>query len=265
MLKAAFLTPHPPVIIPGIGDKENLKRVSNTILAMKKLGEKTEKMEPETVIFISPHAPVDSLAISGNEKNTLKGTFLDFGFTGWEKIKENNIDLLGDIKKKSLAKEVNFSFFKAGLDHGVLVPLYYLSPQVPYRIIHLAYSLEDLKTHFEFGKVLGSVIDTYANPVILVASGDLSHRITSDAPAGYSPRGGEFDEKMRKMLKDGDWKDIINLDSNFTEEAGECGLRSIAVALGTLSKQKVKFSELSYECPFGVGYLTGEFVITQHE
>jgi len=262
MLKAAFLTPHPPVIIPGIGDKESLKRVSDTILAMKKLGDKTEKIGPKTIIFVSPHAPVDPLAISGNEESILKGNFIDFGFTGWEKEKENNIDLLNTIEEKSLAKKINFSSFKANLDHGVLVPLYYLSPQVPYKIIHLAYSLEDLKTHFEFGKVLGSVINKYVDPVILVASGDLSHRITSDAPAGYSPRGEEFDKKMRKMLKDSDWESIINLDNNLIEEAGECGLRSIAITLGALSKQKVRFSELSYECPFGVGYLAGEFIIT---
>jgi len=45
------------------------------------------------------------------------------------------------------------------------------------------------------------------------------------------------------------------------EEAGECGFRSILIILGILNQLDCKFDALSYEGPFGVGYLTANFKI----
>ena len=46
------------------------------------------------------------------------------------------------------------------------------------------------------------------------------------------------------------------MDKNLIEEAGECGYKSIIILLGALSLvPNFKFEILSYEGPFGVGYL----------
>jgi MEMO1 family protein len=95
--------------------------------------------------------------------------------------------------------------------------------------------------------------------IVLVASGDLSHRLTAEAPSGYSPKGKEFDKFLINHLENNEVGEIINLDSSLVEEAGECGLRSIIILLGALSFSKYKFEKLSYEGPFGVGYLVGRF------
>ena len=94
-----------------------------------------------------------------------------------------------------------------------------------------------------------------------MASGDLSHRLTKDAPAGYSAKGKEFDQKLISLLKAHNIQDILNLDSSLVEEAGECGFRSILIILGILNQLDCKFDALSYEGPFGVGYLTANFKI----
>ena len=52
-----------------------------------------------------------------------------------------------------------------------------------------------------------------------------------------------------------DIKGILNLDLDFVEAAGECGLRSILILLGALDGLNWKPEILSYEAPFGVGYL----------
>ena len=47
----------------------------------------------------------------------------------------------------------------------------------------------------------------------------------------------------------------VNLDKVLTENAAECGLRSILILLGILNHIKFQTKILSYEAPFGVGYL----------
>ena len=46
--------------------------------------------------------------------------------------------------------------------------------------------------------------DRLGRRVAFVASGDCSHRLTPDAPAGYSPRGAEFDAGYVRPLRSGD-------------------------------------------------------------
>ena len=51
---------------------------------------------------------------------------------------------------------------------------------------------------------------------------------------------------------------ILNMGEELVEEAGECGFRSIIILLGALSNlQQTTYNLqlLSYEGPFGVGYL----------
>ncbi len=44
------------------------------------------------------------------------------------------------------------------------------------------------------------------------------------------------------------------------KKAGECGMRSIAMLLGVINEVDLKPNILSYEGPFGVGYLVAEFI-----
>src|SRR5207302_1933666 len=60
---------------------------------------------------------------------------------------------------------------------------------------------------------------------ILIASGDLSHRLTPDAPYGFRPEGPVFDRLVIDALRGHDWQRIEGVDPDLVEEAGECGLR----------------------------------------
>jgi len=123
----------------------------------------------------------------------------------------------------------------------------------------MSYSLLDFKTHYVFGQKLKEIIFSSNKKIALIASGDLSHRLTFDAPAGYSPQGRIFDEQLIKFLRKKAFKKIVNFDSSLVEEAGECGLRSILILLGVLDQVNYKPEILSYEGPFGVGYLVANF------
>ncbi len=267
MLKFASICPHPPIIVPTIGSSPDLEKVSKTIGALEKLAEIFAKSTPETVIVISPHGPVDFNYFTINENSALTGHFYNFGDFQTEFIFKNDLELINFVEKECLALRIPLRKVEIKeLDHGTLVPLYYLGKfHSNFKVVPLSYSFLNLETHFQFGKVLQKIAEQSGNKKIaVVASGDLSHCLTTDAPGGFSPRAKEFDEKLIKLLKKKDIKGILNMPPDLVEEAGECGYRSIIILLGILSAENEKGGDwypeiLSYECPFGVGYLVANF------
>jgi len=148
------------------------------------------------------------------------------------------------------------------LDHGVMVPMHFLlSAMKGVPLVPLSFSWLPLETHFAFGKAVGRAVEQSHKRVALVASGDLSHRLIPGAPAGYEPMGKVFDEKLVKALSCMDAEGVLNLDQELIERAGECGLRSFVILLGVLDGLEVKPEILSYEGPFGVGYLVASFEV----
>ncbi len=65
----------------------------------------------------------------------------------------------------------------------------------------------------------------------------------------------KFDEMLVGMIREADFAGVLDLDSKLADEAGECGLRSIIALAGAFDGYGVKTEVLSYEGPFGVGYL----------
>lgn len=262
MLKSAYICPHPPLLIPSIG-RNYFSQVKSTARAMNELGNEIREKEISTIVIISPHGPVQMDAMSINGSEYMQGDFSEFGGDTSMKV-ENNIDLAGNIKKTAKAKEIPAEIMSENipLDHGIMVPLFFLKKHNPrIKIVSIAFSYLDREKHFEFGEAIYEAIESAEEKIALVASGDLSHCLTADAPAGYSPKGKKFDERLIELLEKNEVGEIINLDSSLVEEAGECGLRSIIILLGALSSSEYKFEKLSYEGPFGVGYLVGRFVI----
>lgn len=256
MLSFASICPHPPIIIPEIGGTE-IKKCQKTISAMKKLTDSFSQTKPETIIVITPHGSIDPNQMTILGSQVLSGDFRQFGHPEISQKFKNNQTLIEQIRNTALADNLPVRILQASeLDHGVLVPLYYLCQNIiklP-KLIVIAYSLLNTKIHFAFGKIIGQVINRSDKKIAVIASGDLSHRLTPDAPAGYSPRGQKFDQKLMTLLKNNNIYGILNLDNNLVDAAGECGLRSIIILLGVLSHFSYQPQILSYEGPFGVGY-----------
>lgn len=262
MLISAYICPHPPLLIPSIG-KNYFAQIRSTVRAMNELGNQIKEKKIDTIIIISPHGSVQMDAMSINSTKCLQGDFAQFGDNTSMKI-ENDIDLGASIKRVADSRDIPTELVGNGipLDYGAMVPLFFLKKHVPkVKIVSITFSYLDYKKHFEFGEAIYEVIESADKNVALVASGDLSHRLTPDAPAGYSPEGKKFDELLINLLENNKVGEILSLDSDFVEEAGECGLRSIIILLGTLSNTEYKFKKLSHEGPFGVGYLVGKFTI----
>lgn len=253
------IAPHPPLLIPAIG-KDNLVRVQKTVEAMKQLEQELYAAKPDTILIISPHGLILPDAFVINFNPFYESHLEEFGdFTTKLNFKPDTL-LVNNLKESLANKFPLVVTSEPHLDHGAVVPLYYLTAHLPnFTILPLGYSFLPLKTHYEFGKAIQEEIVATNKRVAVVASGDLSHRLTPDAPAGHSPRGKEFDEKIIELIANKNVVSILNLDPKFIEEAGECGLRSLVILLGILDKMNYSPQLFSYEGPFGVGYLVCNF------
>jgi AmmeMemoRadiSam system protein B len=256
MLCFSAITPHPPIIIPGIGQESDLIQVKSTTQAMEDLRERFEEAQPDVIILSSPHAPTQPNAFAINSSPQLEGDLsmfrLDQNFSF-----ENDEELAKKISSAAEAENIPTQFHEEPLDHGTLVPLWYLTKNIKPKLVSLAFSFADFQTHYHYGELIGELCRESDKKIAYIASGDMSHRLTPEAPAGFSIRGQEFDDTLLTLLEEGKVDELVNFDFSFVQEAGECGLRSFLMLLGVL-KGKYEFNKLSYEGPFGVGYLVAE-------
>lgn len=263
MLVFASICPHPPILIPTIG-QESLARLKKTQEAMNELACDFYSVQPETVLIISPHGRLLENAFTINTSPEFNVSFKDFGDLETELKFKGDLGLCYQIRQVLETKTQLQMISEAELDHGVGVPLYYLAKEIKnVKVVPLGYSAAPLKIHFELGRKLAEIIHRIPKRIALVASGDLSHSLTQQAPAPYSPQGKKFDKKLIELLKEKDINNILNLEPKFIQSATECGLKSIVILLGVLSEYNYTPQILSYEGPFGVGYLVCNFELNR--
>lgn len=265
----AGIAPHPPILLPEVGRGEE-RKVVGTARAMAEFSRRLKASGAEVVVIISPHGPVFSDGVAVNGCSALVGDLKQFRAPQVRYEYENDLDLAGEIISQAArfnitAVEIDEELaaeygVQSRLDHGVMVPVYFLEQGgVHLPMVSVAMAMLPFEELYSFGVAIKRAAEILDKKVAVVASGDLSHRLTSDAPAGYSPDGQVFDKWLVERVKELAVREIVNTDQRLAEEAGECGLRSIIMMLGALDGLAVEAEVLSYEGPFGVGYLVATF------
>jgi aromatic ring-opening dioxygenase LigB subunit len=253
------IVPHSPFLIPSIG-KENSKQLKNTERAYASLEESLYSSKVETIIIISPHGPVQGNTFTMNLSPEFTSSFEDFGDLATKLQLKGDVGLAHKIRENMETKAPLQLISEPNLDYGSGVPLYLLTKHLPnIKIIPLYYSGLDLESHFKFGQLLKHELIYNKNRIAVIASGDLSHKLAKNSPAGYSPKARKFDKKLIEYITKGKVNAILKMKHDFIVEASECGLKSIIILLGTLYGINYEPEILCYEAPFGVGYLTMNF------
>ena len=149
------------------------------------------------------------------------------------------------------------------LDHGTLVPLYFIERAFQdYRLVRVSISGLPYQEHYRFGECIAETADALSRRTVLIASGDLSHKLTEDGPYGFAKEGPEFDRQVTEAMAAGDFLRFLTFDGDFCEAAAECGLRSFIEMAGALDGKSVDPEFLSHEGPFGVGYAVCAYTVT---
>jgi len=260
------IVPHPPLLVPEVGGGRE-GEISATTEAMKRLTERLAQHRPETVFIISPHGVYHHSAMGVATAKSSHGDMLSWGASGLDYHFDNDLEAVAALEEEAKAAGIPLSSIGETayeLDHGVVVPIYFLAKGMEgANLVPLTFSWLPLDTHFAFGQAFRRASEKIGKRVAIVASGDLSHRLIPGAPAGYHPDGEVFDKMLVRCIEDYNVKGVMTMDAELIENAGECGLRSIVILLGALDGLEVKSEVLSYEGPFGVGYMVASFEVKQ--
>ena len=254
---AAYMVPHPPMILPQIGRGQE-EQINETIQAYDRVADEIAELKPETIIITSPHSIMyaDYFHISPGKK--AKGSFAMFG-AGKVKFEEIYDEDLAD-QIGGLAVEEGFPAGTLGerdpkLDHGTMVPLWFIRKKYDgFKLIRIGLSGLPLTDHYHLGQIIAKAVELTGRKAVLVASGDLSHKLQEYGPYGFAPEGPVYDDRIMDVCSRGDFGELFEFDENFCEKAAECGHRSFVIMAGALDGRAVEARKLSHQDVTGVGY-----------
>lgn len=251
------IAPHPPLLVPEVGG-DRIKRVADSQRSLAEFSRRLVESKPETVVVISPHSPSDPISFTARSTKELRGDFHDFNAPDVELTFPNDLELIKAIAATAREEGVELKELARDypLDHGALVPLYYIREAGwvgPAAVFGFTEQSND--AHLAFGRAIANGAASVKRRIALVASGDLSHRLIVGGPYEFEPTAHLFDEQIVNSIASGDTHGVLDVEPTLRLCAGECGYRSIVIALGCVGPKLTDPQVLSYEGPFGVGYM----------
>jgi aromatic ring-opening dioxygenase LigB subunit len=257
MIVLAAIVPHSPLLAPTIG-REHREKLADTLKAYEELAQSLYLAKPDTILMLSPHAPMYPDAFSGNIAPSFKGTLKEFGDHGTEVPIKADFLVLDHIHRHMRDHSVPFTMTSSEeLDYGTTIPLLFLAKNLPnVKLIPIGMSGQDAQAHYAFGEELKNVIHAESRRVVVIASTDLSHTANANSPEGATPEGPEFDKTMREKALAMDAAGLLAMDATMLEKAKQSAHKPVATLLGCLKDMNCKSKELCYEAPFGVGMTT---------
>lgn len=260
-----IIAPHPPIMVEAVGGPQ-AAATADSADSMRRAAALLDRFAPDTVVIVSPHAPTfaDAFTVTGSERlhgdlGQFRAAGVAHDVAGDPELAAAIVDEAASAGLPTFTREEVVRSRGMGLDHGVMVPMSFLDQHGRYPMVVVSFTDLPGAQHAEFGRAIRRAAARVGRRVAFVASGDLSHRLTPDAPAGYSPRAHSFDEELVRHLSHGDFHAAAAMDTRLREEAGECGWRSFLILGGFVEGTSAESRVLSYEGPWGVGYLTAVF------
>ena len=257
MILAAFMVPHPPLIIPEIG-KGGEEEIRETITAYERAADEIAALAPDTIIITSPHSVMYADYFHISPGSGAKGSFRRFG-AGRVRFEETYDGALRD----RICAIADAEAFPAGtlgerdreLDHGTMVPLWFIRRKYAGgKILRIGLSGLPLTDHYRLGQIIARAVNEAGRRAVFVASGDLSHKLQPHGPYGIAPEGPEYDRRIMDACSRGAFGELFDFDESFCDKAAECGHRSFVIMAGALDGIRVKAEAFSHQDVTGVGY-----------
>jgi MEMO1 family protein len=255
-ISCCVLMCHAPIVVPDVAG-HRARQCAETTHAMSEIAARICAHEPDVVVVISPHAPRHATRWGICTQSPLSGNFGRFGadhigvtVPGAPQAASRLVPAARDLRLTT--REI------AGdnLDHGTLVPLYFLR-QAGWdgQTLLIALPQPGTRTEERMGQAIARAAEAAGERWIVLASGDMSHRLNPNAPAGYHPLAKEFDRTFKARIDAGDLRGACAIDPGLREIAAEDVIDSCAVAAGAVGYRSQGHRTYAYEGPFGVGYL----------
>lgn len=254
---SGYMMPHPPIIIPEIGRGREAD-IECTSSACRMAAAEIAGQRPETVVVLSPHATMYTDYFHISPGRGAAGSFGRFG------ARQVRLEAVYDTEfVENLCERAKRRGLSAGtkgerereLDHGTMIPLYFINREYQnYRLVRIGLSGLSLREHYELGRCIKETAEQLGRRTVIVASGDLSHKLREDGPYGCSEEGPIYDRAIMDVMGNAEFGKLFDFKEELLERAAECGHRSFVILAGAMDGRMVETRRLSYEGPFGVGY-----------
>lgn len=265
-LLAAYAVPHPPLIVPAVGQGQE-EAIPETVAAYEEIARRVAAADPDIIVIASPHAPLyrDGFFISNADEET--GSMAPFGQPQTTIATRGDGEFAQAVADRLARRSIPAAAAPAAqteIDHGAFVPLHFLAQTVDLEevpVLRVGLSALSPSDHHFLGQSITRAAERLDMRCVLIASGDLSHRLREDGPYGFDPAGPKFDRAVEDVFARGALQELFALDPVMCESAAECGLRSFEIMAGALEGLPFTPQLLSYEGPFGVGYAIAAFEV----
>ena len=260
---AAFMVPHPPMIVPEIGQGSEAQ-VAETTRAYEQAADEIAALAPETIVVTSPHSILYGDYFHISPGKGAKGSFSQFGAGNVKFSVDYDTELVSEICRLADGQE-----FPAGtlgerdktLDHGTMVPLWFIERAYEkagapkdYKLIRVGLSGLPLTDHYRLGQIIRYAAENTGRRTVIVASGDLSHKLQDYGPYGFAKEGPEYDARIMDVCGRGAFGELFDFSESFCDHAAECGHRSFVIMAGAFDGMAVEAKALSHQDVTGVGY-----------
>ena len=254
---AAFMVPHPPMIVPEVG-KGSEKQILETTLAYERVADETAALKPDTIIVLSPHSVMYSDYFHISPGSGATGSFREFRAPGVRFSEKYDTVLVRKLCELADAEGLSAGTMgerDASLDHGTMVPLWFIRRKCSVgKIVRIGLSGLPLTDHYRLGMLLARAVEETGTRAVLIASGDLSHKLQTYGPYGFDENGPEYDRRIMDVCGRAAFGELFDFDEAFCEKAAECGHRSFVIMAGAFDGIRVRATALSHQDVTGVGY-----------
>lgn len=255
-IPCAVLMCHAPIVIPQIAGVR-ASQCEGTTRAMRAAATALVRQAPEVVVIISPHTPRDRRRFGVVSAAHIGGDFSRFGAPEVAVRLPGAPHAASELERAARKLDL-LTCATAGdeLDHGALVPLFFMvEAGWSGSTLLLALPYPGTGTEPRMGLAIAKAAHALGESWCVLASGDMSHRLTHDAPAGYHSRARDFDATFRSLIDAGQLERACSVDPGLRDVAAEDVVDSTAVAAAAVGFDAAGHRTLHYEAPFGVGYL----------
>lgn len=263
MITFAAITPHSPLLLESI-NKDKLARVEQTRRAMDELADELYASHPDVIVLISEHPTSFSGAFSVNLSDPFTFDLSEFGHMDFDHSFRPSVQLVDKLQRSLRAQDQPITLTTdSALHYASAVPLSFLTKNLPkVQLLPITYSDLSPKMHYQFGQALKDVLMQSNKRIAVIASGDMSHALTSDAPQGFDKAGPMFDEKIQELITTKNTAGLLKLNEDVVRDAHQTIYRPLLILFGLMERVSTKTHVLSYEAPFGVGYLVANLQMT---
>ncbi len=256
-IEAAFMVPHPPMIVPDVG-RGSEERVRATIDSYEKVADEIAHIAPDTIIISSPHSIMYGDYFHISPGRAARGSFSSFGAKNVsfnEQYDDELVSTIAGLCDKADIPAGTLGEREPELDHGTMVPLYFIEKKYTrFKLVRIGLSGLPLTEHYRLGQMIAEAVGKLGRKAVYVASGDLSHKLQDYGPYGFAKEGPVYDKRIMDVCSRAAFGELFDFDEAFCDKAAECGHRSFVIMAGALDGVKVRATQLSHEDVTGVGY-----------